>query len=561
MKEARERRVIIPHLWVVMWVSVAIAGISLEIQAAPSELKEKLPEWLELDAEYRVRSLYIDPLDLSGETVRKTAWTEQRLRLDWGFLVPGAGGIYLQMDILDGVLMGDNGDFPGNPQSNSGVGIATQLPNRVGVEVGAQPGKDPVNPDSYVPRLKNLDPITVNHAYGEVMIPFGLLRVGRMPYVDGPSPAAHDGGRHNRWGVSNFSHTADRILFATKLDEAIRVIASGGTHKVNTSLSDGVIIYGGYDWLVQDDLFLASDDLSQILGGVEWRVGDEKLGALSIRDFKLSSSVVYRWGDEFLTDVFGFPQVLEGWLGPMRVELNVVMLKGQTREISEGFALLSNREAALQDVNAMGAHAGFTYRVGKWDFGVDFDYASGDADPRTGTDLTTFSFAQDYNVGLLLFEHILAFESARSAAVGIENLSTLSAPSFPLTEVSTYGRFNNAYGLFPQILFRALETPDNRLTVRTGALLAWPEFGVVDPVLAALGEDGVRIDDDLVNFHGGDPGDFYGIELDAQVEWTFKEFLIWTLEGAYLFPGNGLEDEHGDATDSFMVENRFTFVF
>ena len=94
-----------------------------------------------------------------------------------------------------------------------------------------------------------------------------------------------------------------------------------------------------------------------------------------------------------------------------------------------------------------------------------------------------------------------------------------------------------------------------------GALLAWPEYGVVDAVLSALGEDGVRIDDDLVNYHGGSPGGFYGVELDGQLEWTYRQFLIWTIEAAYLFPGSGLQDEHGDAVNSFLLENRFTFVF
>ena len=548
------------HIMVLGLILFGLVGESIAVETS-NPIKEQLPEWLKLDAEYRLRSVYIDPLDLSGEVVRETAWTEQRLRLDVGFKVPETGGIYLQLDILDGVLMGDNGDFPGNPQSNSGVGIATQLPNQVGYETSVIPGQDPVNPDSYAPRLKTLQPIEVNHAYGEVYIPFGVLRIGRMPYVDGPSPAAHDGGRHNKWGVSSFSHTADRILFGTKLDEAIRVVASGGKHKVDASLDDGLIMYGGYDWLVQDDLYSQMDDLHQWLGGLEWRVSEANLGALSIRDFKLSSSVVHRRGKEFSTSVTGFPQVMQGWFGPLHTELQVVVLSGETREISEGFALLSNRDASLQGVSAMGGHAGLMYRVGALDIGFDFDYASGDADPRTGTDITSFSFARDYNVGLLLFEHILAFESARSAAVGIENLSTLSAPSFPLTEVSTYGRFNNAYGLFPQFLVRAVEMPEHLLTVRGGALMAWPEYVVVDPVMVALAEDGVRIDDDIVNFHGGPGGDFYGVELDLQLEWTYRQFLIWTLEGAYLIPGDGLEDEHGDAVHSYLLENRFTFVF
>ena len=65
------------------------------------------------------------------------------------------------------------------------------------------------------------------------------------------------------------------------------------------------------------------------------------------------------------------------------------------------------------------------------------DYATGDDDPRTDSDITTFSYARDLNVGLLLFEHVLAFESARSVGVGIHNLSSLAAASFPLTEART----------------------------------------------------------------------------------------------------------------------------
>ena len=30
--------------------------------------------------------------------------------------------------------------------------------------------------------------------------------------------------------------------------------------------------------------------------------------------------------------------------------------------------------------------------------------------------------------------------------------------------------------------------------------------------------------------------------------------LIWTIEAAYLFPGSGLQDEHGDAVNSFLLE-------
>ncbi len=140
------------------------------------------------------------------------------------------------------------------------------------------------------------------------------------------------------------------------------------------------------------------------------------------------------------------------------------------------------------------------------------DYASGDDDPRARSDLTVFSFDRDFNVGLLLFEHILAFESARSAAVGIETLKNLNSDSFPLTEVSTEGRFTNAIALFPQITWHLAERPDSEAHIRFGALIAWPaaKGGAVDPVRTILREDGLRIDDDAQNFHGGDPGNYWG---------------------------------------------------
>jgi len=91
--------------------------------------------------------------------------------------------------------------------------------------------------------------------------------------------------------------------------------------------------------------------------------------------------------------------------------------------------------------------------------------------------------------------------------------------------------------------------------------MAWPDAGVVDPVATILARDGNRIDDDAVNFHGGDPGTYYGTELDGQLTWAFRERFLWTVEAAVLFPGDALEDENGDAVTAMMWENRFEVLF
>ena len=47
---------------------------------------------------------------------------------------------------------------------------------------------------------------------------------------------------------------------------------------------------------------------------------------------------------------------------------------------------------------------------------LEFDYASGEATPGARAALSRFSFADDTNVGLLLFDRVLGYQSARAAA-------------------------------------------------------------------------------------------------------------------------------------------------
>ena len=87
-------------------------------------------------------------------------------------------------------------------------------------------------------------------------------------------------------------------------------------------------------------------------------------------------------------------------------------------------------------------------------------------------------------------------------------------------------------------------------------------FGTSELAIATvLAEDGHEISDDAVNFHGGDPGDYYGTEIDVQLQWIYQERFHFTLEGAVLLPGSSLKDEHGHAVNSFLVESRFLYVF
>lgn len=537
--------------------------IEPEMTDIPVEPDEPAPQsGVVAGAEYRVRSLFIDPIELSGTGIRDVHWSEMRGRLNLQGRLARVGSITLQMDALDGVLLGDNGSFVGTPQSNSGVSLSTKRPNLTTWDVGLRPGGDPLDPDGYGPVLREADIIEINHLFADVFLPIGLLRIGRQPLNYGATITSHDGARRNRWGVSKYSDSVDRILFGTKLDEAVKAIA-GSDAPPDLSPDRGVLLALFYDLMKQDDPSLFADDLRQMGTSVQWRVPEASWLGAEWRNLLLSASAVNLHNEKFASNAFGFPFQFETEIENFRIELQYMHIRGRTEEISEGFAALASKEPVLQDIIGHGARAVVDGTFGPITATLEFNYASGDDDPRSNTPITSYSFARDLNVGLLMFEHIVAFESARSVAVGIENLSGADVESFPLTEASTEGRFTNAIAAFPQLRVQILRIGDHSLHTRLGGLVAWSAApgGVVDPILTSIAEDGEEITDDAVNYHGGSPARFYGTEIDLQVGYTLRDNFFWIVEGAYLFPGPALRDEHGDAVDAYLVENRFVLAF
>ncbi len=517
-----------------------------------------------VDGEYRVRSLRIDPIALNSTTVRDIRWTEQRGRLNAAADLPGIITLNAQVDLLDGVLFGDNGRFLGEPSSSTGVSLATKTPNLTRWEIGLMPGGDPLNRQDYGPVLVDTDLAKLNLLYADALLPFGVLRVGRQPLNYGPTITAHDGGRHNRWGVSEHVDAVDRILFGTKLDEILLTVIRGGDHTPNPSMDDGVVWAVFYDFMRQNNPATFDDDLRQVGTNVQWLVSGADWFGLDWRGLQLSATLTHLRNEQFNSRIWATPMQFRTGVNNVDLELQFSHIRGESEEISVGFGALTGRDPRAQDFEAYGGRGVVDVHLGqRVTLTMEANYASGDASPRVTDPITTFSFARDLNVGLLLFEHILAFESARSVAVGIENLSGLDLESFPLTEIQTDGRFTNAFALFPQIYVSLFRNPTHELYTRAGVLTAWSatELGAVDAVQTALNDAGGPIEDNAINYHGGVPARFYGTEGNLQLGYRLRDNFFWTVEGAVLFPGPALHDEHGDAVRSFLVENRFEYLF
>lgn len=499
-------------------------------------------------AEYRVNAVSITPIDLASTQDPNFEDIEQRLRLDGTVDYEDKVRITTSVDALNGVLWGDNGTRGTAPEPTSGAAVATENPNLATACIALRPGAPATLASSYKMGLCPGDPVFVRRLYGDVMTPVGLLRIGRQPFTEGASIAVNDGdGRRNRFGYSGIGNTADRVLFATKPLEAFKPAAER-----DKSETRGVFLILAYDRLVTGDPMVFGDDLHDWITAVRWLEPTHRYGG----NFEARLYHAYRWSDTNDTSVSAFGGRLMSRIGEVSAGLEVSAIAGSTSEISQAFSVITNDPVVSQPIRQLGARAVVRWDKPLYSLYLESDYASGDSDPATRSPLTQFRFAEDTNVGLLMFKQILAYQSARAAAAGVALLQQLGATTFPVESIDTRGSFTNAFALFPQVDVH----PVKNLLVRGGVLVAWAPAEVVDPIASLQRRGNVPSKDVLVNFAGGSADNrFYGTEVDGRVQYRMFDHFAADLEGAVLFPGGALADENGDAVRSFMVQARATF--
>lgn len=499
-------------------------------------------------AEYRAAALYINPISPSSPYGRRVSWMEHRLRLDGTLDYKDKVRLVVSSDVLDGVLWGDNGNLGSQPAPNSGTNVNTKNPNNASPCVTLR-GADPLDPNAYGYGLCEAEPVKVRHLYGEVVTPVGLLRIGRQPVNIGTGIQNADGnGRPNRFGFSRAGNSVDRVLFATKPLEAFKA-----KEDRNLSPNEGLILALAYDRYVGDDPHLFRDDVNQLVTAFRFAAPRYSFG----RDLLIAGNYAYRFDKQYTTRIHNVGLRAMSRFGDVYAGFEAVTNLGTTREISTAYGLITNDPPIDQTIRSVGARAVTRYDRPTWSAYLEFDFASGDPDPTPRTPLTQFTFAEDTNVGLLLFKHVMAFQSARSAASGVELLRRLGATTYPAEAVNTRGSFTNAIAIFPQFDVR----PHEDVLFRFGTLFAWAAVPVNDAIASLRARDGNTIDDDLVNFAGGKPARYYGTELDGRFQWRYEKHFLFDLEGAVLIPGPALQNADGRAVRSVLVQGRTTFLF
>ncbi len=498
-------------------------------------------------AEYRAQWLYVHPISLNTETARNVSMIQQRLRVDATADFQDKIKIVFSSDVLDGGLWGDNGAYGGNPSSNAGTSIDAKNPNDVRPCIGLRdPNLDPLAYNSYGTTLCPLNLMTIRRLYGEAILPFGVVRVGRQAVLDGMGVFASDGdGRHNRYGIAGTGNYVDRILFATKPLEAFK-----RKEDRDTTLKRGLFVGVAYDRVVTDNPQLFGDDVHQFGGAI--RYVEPKVGPL--RDLYANIYLSHRW-QEGVSGVSGAGTRFYARWRDLRVGVDAAMNFGSTREVTMAYQKITNDPIVDQPVLQGGARVTVRYDRPAWGVYLEGDYASGSDDPRSRATLSQFSWSPDTNVGLLLFKQVLAFQTGRAAVAGDELLRRLGATTFPAQALDTQGAVTNAMVLFPQADFH----PTKDVLIRPGIMWAWTAAPLIDPIASLQNHTSVNYKDNEVNYVGGKPGRFYGTELDLRLQYRYLEHFLMDVEGAVLFPGDALQNADGYAVTSWLLQTRATF--
>lgn len=499
---------------------------------------------IRLGTEYRAVATAITPVSLGQDYNKKMSWFEHRLRVDATADYKDVVRVVTSIDALEGVLWGDNGSFGGTPAATSGLNANVINVNSTRMcTVNYDPSR-PADPNAYRTGLCDAPALSLRRLYGEVLTPIGMIRVGRQPFTLGAGVSVNDGdGRRNRFGISYRGNTADRVLFATKPLEGFKP-----RERRNKSDGEGLFLILAYDKLVQDQPQKFKDDAQEFNTALRWLVPHYR----GVKDVEARFTHTHRWDRLYGTVIDAFGGRFMAKAGDFSFGVDGAVITGKTREVSEAFRLINNDPVSSQRIKQAGVRAVVRYDRKFFTAYLEGDFASGDSDPKPRSALSQYKFAEDSNVGLLLFEHVLAYQTARTAAAATALFQSLGSPTIPVDAIATRGSFTNAVAFFPQFDIKPLKN----VLFRGGVLLAWAPAKVNDPIASQQRKDG-----QLENFVGGKAGQFYGTELDARIQWRFVEHFAFDLEGAILFPGSALQNLDGYATRSVLVQGRTTFFF
>lgn len=405
--------------------------------------------------------------------------------------------------------------------------------------------------------------------YAQYKLPFGIVRVGQQPNHWGMGILANDGDHPTLFGDYRYGSISERFLFATKpagADSDFYLALAGDLvyRDNNARLTRGQQAYQGVlaafyehgynklgvfstlrhqenDKTSGSALFPYTDDIDALAVDIHGRVAvpvpgqDAFLYAEAEAAYIAGSTNVLRTADQALD---GSKTSIRSYGGAAILGVAHRSFATGTWAEAEGKQREESARRTSQAYLGKASARGVPY--GDLVAQVELGYASGDADPYDGTQ-RRFVFDPNHRVGLLLFDEVIRWQTARSSTAATDPLLTnANRPTPGVDLLPTNGGVAGAQYVNPTFIYR----PRHFIDLKGGMVIAQSTADVVDPYrLATQGS--------YVNYRGGDRRKKdLGVEFDAGFEARFP--LDYDLKGTVgaqaglLLPGSALENADGD---------------
>ena len=290
-----------------------------------------------------------------------------------------------------------------------------------------------------------------------------------------------------------------------------------------------------FDLVVHDataDL-LSGDRALQGILGLRFNVDDDHqfgITAIYRNQRRDNASPNERSTDAFVADLFARWTVLKTGDSSLTLSGELAAITGTTTNSRSD-------NAEILAVRQLGLVGKVNYQRGRFGLLFDGGFASGDQNPYDAT-ISNFRFDSNYKVGLVLFDQVLGYQTARSGWRAADPQLT-GVPPEGIDLLPSAGAVTGAWYLFPRAKYGFSEWFD----VYGGPLFAFTTAQLTDPF-------NTRINGGTpVNYLGGKPGNYLGTELDLGLSVhgspTSYLHISATLEGGVLLPGDAFKTASG----------------
>ncbi len=410
--------------------------------------------------------------------------------------------------------------------------------------------------------------------YLQYRLPFGLVRAGQQAAHWGSGILANDGDHATQFGDYRRGSLVERLLFATRPlgEDTPLVLAVAGDLVFKDAraslvgeIPDGVTPaeeLGGADGAFNDPAELHGRDRAmQLVAAARWETKQATVGLYGVyRNQERDARSLERLTDfteELEVGVIDFAgkvnAKLPGAAAFFFAEWELAYITGRTTYLRNVELLQRGEEEAIRawggsaKVGVVRVSGEGPRAFGDLVLAFEYGHASGDADPYDGVS-RRFTFDQNYNVGLVLFDHVLAWKTARSATLAQDPEITFR-PAPGIEFLPSEGAIFGASYVNPTVVVR----PRRWLDLKGGVVVAQTTADFVDPFRAgAFGN--------YASYDGGDEtAHDLGIELDlgadARIPLAPGLLMQTGVEGGVLFPGGAFDAADGTGLGTQYLVN------